>query len=89
MSHNRVAGPTTNGGKCIGQLIDFIITTHTAYPELKERAKQEGKSFILSCWTSSKNCAMRIMLIPTRSLRSIYISIPISMETGFQMPTPE
>ncbi|KAG1841917.1 hypothetical protein DFJ58DRAFT_732263 [Suillus subalutaceus] len=36
--------PTTNGGKCIGQLIDFIITAHTAYPELKERAKQEGKA---------------------------------------------
>ncbi|KIK35006.1 hypothetical protein CY34DRAFT_110062 [Suillus luteus UH-Slu-Lm8-n1] len=27
-----------------GQLIDFIITTHSAYPELKERAKQEGKA---------------------------------------------
>ncbi|KAG2742261.1 hypothetical protein P692DRAFT_20879504 [Suillus brevipes Sb2] len=27
-----------------GQLIDFIITTHSAYPELKERVKQEGKA---------------------------------------------
>ncbi|KAG2056087.1 Pentulose kinase [Suillus hirtellus] len=31
------------GQSSTGQLIDFIITTHTAYPELKERAKQEGK----------------------------------------------
>ncbi|KAG1722525.1 hypothetical protein EDB19DRAFT_1898194 [Suillus lakei] len=32
------------GQSSTGQLIDFIITTHTAYPELKERAKQEGKA---------------------------------------------
>jgi FGGY-family pentulose kinase len=31
------------GQSSTGQLIDFIITTHTAYPELKERAKQEEK----------------------------------------------
>ncbi|KAI6128387.1 hypothetical protein EDD16DRAFT_1690301 [Pisolithus croceorrhizus] len=32
------------GQSSTGQLIDFIITTHAAYPELKERAKQENKN---------------------------------------------
>ncbi|KAG1791840.1 uncharacterized protein HD556DRAFT_1444914 [Suillus plorans] len=32
------------GQSSTGQLIDFIITTHHAYPDLKERAKQEGKA---------------------------------------------
>ncbi|KAG0700075.1 hypothetical protein DFH29DRAFT_990548 [Suillus ampliporus] len=35
------------GQSSTGQLIDFIITTHTAYPELQERAKQEGKAIHL------------------------------------------
>lgn len=32
------------GQSSTGQLIDFIITTHAAYPELKERAKREDKN---------------------------------------------
>ncbi|KAI6046497.1 hypothetical protein EDC04DRAFT_2864704 [Pisolithus marmoratus] len=32
------------GQSSTGQLIDFIITTHAAYPELKERAKHENKN---------------------------------------------
>ena len=32
------------GQSSTGQLIDFIITTHAAYPELEERAKQENKN---------------------------------------------
>ncbi|KIJ70361.1 hypothetical protein HYDPIDRAFT_143648 [Hydnomerulius pinastri MD-312] len=32
------------GQSSTGQLIDFVITTHTAYPELQERAKQEQKN---------------------------------------------
>lgn len=31
------------GQSSTGQLIHFIITTHAAYPELKEHAKQEAK----------------------------------------------
>jgi ribulose kinase len=36
-----------------GQLIDFIITTHSAYPELKERVKQEGKAIHIGSYSSS------------------------------------
>ena len=32
------------GQSSTGQLIDFMITTHAAYPRLQERAKQEGKN---------------------------------------------
>lgn len=32
------------GQSSTGQLIDFVITTHAAYPELQERAKQEEKN---------------------------------------------
>ncbi|KAF9242914.1 hypothetical protein BU15DRAFT_60201 [Melanogaster broomeanus] len=32
------------GQSSTGQLIDFVITTHTAYPELQERARQEQKN---------------------------------------------
>ncbi|KAF8121308.1 hypothetical protein EV363DRAFT_1277550 [Boletus edulis] len=32
------------GQSSTGQLIDFVITTHAAYPELQERAKQEQKN---------------------------------------------
>ena len=32
------------GQSSTGQLIDFVITTHGAYPELLERAKQEQKN---------------------------------------------
>ncbi|KAH7888170.1 hypothetical protein F5I97DRAFT_2014782 [Phlebopus sp. FC_14] len=32
------------GQSSTGQLIDFVITTHTAYPELQERAKKEQKN---------------------------------------------
>ncbi|KAG8218287.1 hypothetical protein J3R82DRAFT_3898 [Butyriboletus roseoflavus] len=32
------------GQSSTGQLIDFVITTHPAYPELQERAKQEQKN---------------------------------------------
>ncbi|KAI6168856.1 hypothetical protein EDD17DRAFT_1772596 [Pisolithus thermaeus] len=32
------------GQSSTGQLIDFIITTHAAYPELQERARQENKN---------------------------------------------
>lgn len=32
------------GQSSTGQLIDFIITTHAAYPELEERSKQENKN---------------------------------------------
>jgi ribulose kinase len=29
------------------QLIDFILTTHPAYPELQERAKAQGKNIFV------------------------------------------
>lgn len=32
------------GQSSTGQLIDFVITTHSAYPELQGRAKQEQKN---------------------------------------------
>lgn len=32
------------GQSSTGQLIDFVITTHAAYSELLERAKQEQKN---------------------------------------------
>ena len=32
------------GQSSTGQLIDFVITTHAAYPELQERAKQAQKN---------------------------------------------
>ncbi|KIJ19817.1 D-ribulokinase [Paxillus involutus ATCC 200175] len=32
------------GQSSTGQLIDFVITTHTAYPELKEKAREEQKN---------------------------------------------
>lgn len=32
------------GQSSTGQLIDFVVTTHVAYPELQERAKQEQKN---------------------------------------------
>ncbi|KAI6152889.1 hypothetical protein EDD17DRAFT_1634433 [Pisolithus thermaeus] len=38
------------GGQCSkGRLIDFIITTHAVYSELKERAKQENKNIQVCC----------------------------------------
>ncbi|KAG9317100.1 hypothetical protein JVU11DRAFT_1287 [Chiua virens] len=41
---NGVWGPYRGGQSSTGQLIDFVITTHTAYAELQERAKQERKN---------------------------------------------
>lgn len=32
------------GQSSTGQLIDFMITTHAAYPKLLERAEKEGVS---------------------------------------------
>ena len=32
------------GQSSTGQLIDFVITTHAAYAELQERAKQKQKN---------------------------------------------
>lgn len=57
------------GQSSTGQLIDFIITTHAAYPELEERAKQENKNIhqgsspppivsepLIACSFSSTRC---------------------------------
>ncbi|KAJ7367864.1 FGGY family of carbohydrate kinase [Mycena albidolilacea] len=35
------------GQSSTGQLIDFILTTHPAYPELQERAKAQGKNIFV------------------------------------------
>ena len=32
------------GQSSTGQLIDFVVTTHAAHPELQERARQEQKN---------------------------------------------
>jgi ribulose kinase len=39
------------GQSSTGQLIHFILTTHHSYPELEERAKQEGKAIHIGAFS--------------------------------------
>lgn len=62
------------GQSSTGQLIDFVITTHAAYPELQERAKQEQKNIHQGQPNSCLCNAVGVEIVDVRRLRSSFRS---------------